>query len=68
MIDEDPYKGTSIPEGVLKNRGGHGVPQKILISELVAAGLEVENAYNDWPSRDAFHQIYCVVFRRRPYV
>jgi len=68
VIDEDPSKGTSIPEGVLKNRGGHGVPQKILISELVAAGLEVENAYNDWPSRDAFHQIYCVVFRRRPYV
>jgi len=31
VIDEDPYKGTSVPEGVPKNRGGHGVPQKILM-------------------------------------
>ena len=64
VIDEDPYKGTSIPEGVPKNRGGHGVPQRILISELVGAGFEVETVDNDWPSRDAFHLIYCVVFRK----
>ena len=62
VIDEEPSKGTTIPEGVPKNRGGHGVPQKILISELAAAGFEVETVSNDWPSRDAFHQIYCVVF------
>ncbi len=64
VIDEDPNKGTTIPEGVPKNRGGHGVPQKILISELAAAGFEVETVSNDWPSRDAFHLIYCVVFRK----
>jgi len=64
VIDEDPYKGTSVPEGVPKNRGGHGVPQKILMNELVAAGFKVETVSNDWPSRDAFHQIYCVVFRK----
>ena len=64
VIDEDPYKGTSVPEGVPKNRGGHGVPQEILVNELVAAGFKVETVSNDWPSRDAFHQIYCVVFRK----
>lgn len=64
VIDEIPRKGTTPPEGVPKNRGGHGVPQKILIGELVAAGFEVETVYNDWPSRDTFHQIYCVVFRK----
>ena len=64
VIDEEPYKGTSVPEGVPKNRGGHGVPQRILTSELQAVGLEVESAYNDWPGRDAFHQIYCVVFHK----
>jgi SAM-dependent methyltransferase len=64
VIDEDPYEGTSIPDGVPKNRGGHGVPEKILIGELIAAGFEVESVDNDWPSRDAFHQIYCVVFRK----
>jgi SAM-dependent methyltransferase len=64
IIDENPAKGTSIPEGVPQNRLGHGVPQKVLIAELTAAGFEVENIYNDWPSRDAFHDIYCVIFRR----
>jgi hypothetical protein len=64
VIDEEPYKGTSIPEGVPKNRGGHGVPQTILISKLAAAGFEVEAVDNDWPGRDEFHQIYCVVFRK----
>jgi SAM-dependent methyltransferase len=64
IIDEDPLTGTPIPEGVPKNRVGHGVPQKILVSELVGAGFESEAVYNDWPSRDEFHHIYCVVFRK----
>ncbi len=64
VIDEDPHEGSVIPEGVPKNRGGHGIPQIILISELTTAGFEVEAVTNDWPSRDEFHQIYCVVFRK----
>jgi SAM-dependent methyltransferase len=68
VIDEDPHEGSVIPEGVPKNRGGHGVPQNILISELTAAGFEVEAVSNDWPSRDEFHEIYCIVFRKpKPY-
>jgi ubiquinone/menaquinone biosynthesis C-methylase UbiE len=64
VIDENPGAGTSVPEGVPKNRGGHGVPQGILIRELTTAGFETETVHNDWPSRDAFHQMYCVVFRK----
>jgi ubiquinone/menaquinone biosynthesis C-methylase UbiE len=64
VIDENPRKGTSIPKGVPQNRGGHGVPQEILIRELTAAGFKVETIANDWPSRDAFHDVYCVVFRK----
>jgi SAM-dependent methyltransferase len=63
VIDEEPRKGSAIPEGVPKNRGGHGIPQKILIGELTAAGFQVETIQNDWPS-DAYHQLYCVVFRK----
>lgn len=59
VIDREPPKGTSIPEGVPANRGGHGIPQKILISELIAAGFEMETVHNDWSSRN-----YCVVFRK----
>jgi ubiquinone/menaquinone biosynthesis C-methylase UbiE len=64
VIDENPREGTTIPAGVPNNRGGHGVPQKILISELATAGFKVESVHNDWPSSDEFHQIYCVVFRK----
>ena len=46
-------------QGVPKNRGGHGIPQKILIEELTAAGFKVEKIYDAWPNDD-----YCVIFRK----
>lgn len=49
----DPVKG------VPKNRGGHGIAQKILIEELTAAGFTVDKIINDWPQDD-----YCVLFRK----
>lgn len=64
LIDENPRKGTSVPKGVPKNRGGHGVPQEILVKELTAAGFKVETVSNTWPCRDAYHDVYCVVFRK----
>jgi ubiquinone/menaquinone biosynthesis C-methylase UbiE len=64
VIDEEPSKGSIIPEGVPANRIGHGVPQKVMISELVSAGFEVETISKDWP-HDEFHQMYCVVFRKK---
>jgi ubiquinone/menaquinone biosynthesis C-methylase UbiE len=64
VIDETPRPGSTIPPGVPKNRGGHGIPQKILISELTAAGFHVESIDNHWPAGDAYHPIYCVVFRK----
>lgn len=64
VIDENPREGTSVPYGVPTNRGGHGIPQKLLISELGSAGFVLEKVENDWPSRDAYHDIYCVVFRK----
>ena len=62
VIDEIPSKGSKVPEGVPKNRGGHGIPQQILIRELTAAGFKIETVQNDWPPGDAYHQLYCVVF------
>ncbi len=64
VIDEGPSKGSIIPDGVPANRVGHGIPQQVLISELVSAGFEVEAVANDWP-HDEFHQMYCVVFRKK---
>lgn len=64
VIDENPGKGSTIPPGVPANRVGHGIPQKILISELTAAGFKVETIDNNWLGGDAYHQMYCVVFRK----
>jgi len=57
IIDFAARAGLDPVEGVPSNRGGHGIPQKIVIEELSAAGLQVEKIVNDWPEND-----YCVLF------
>ena len=59
VIDEEPPPGSKKVEGVPENRGGHGMPQKILIEELTSAGFQVVKSFDDWPSN-----LYCVVFRK----
>ena len=60
IIDFPPRSGLDPVEGVPSNRGGHGIPQKIVIEELTAAGLEMEKAVSDWPDND-----YCVLFLKK---
>jgi ubiquinone/menaquinone biosynthesis C-methylase UbiE len=62
VIDFPPRKWLteSAPvKGVPANRGGHGIPQKILIDEMTSAGFKVDKVVNDWPENS-----YCVIFRR----
>src|SRR6266436_5190522 len=60
IIDFAPRAGLDPVEGVPSNRGGHGIPQKIVIEELSAAGLQVEKIVNDWPENS-----YCVLFLKK---
>jgi len=60
IIDFPPRANLDPVEGVPKNRGGHGIPQKVMVDELTSAGFEVEYVANDWSAND-----YCVVFRKR---
>jgi ubiquinone/menaquinone biosynthesis C-methylase UbiE len=53
LTESDPVKG------VPANRGGHGIPQKILTEELTSAGFTVDKIINDWPE-----EAYCVLFRK----
>ena len=62
VIDFPPQKLLSVffpVKGVPSNRGGHGIPQKVLIDELTAAGFQVVSVPKGWPGAG-----YCVVFRR----
>jgi ubiquinone/menaquinone biosynthesis C-methylase UbiE len=60
IIDFPARSGLEPVEGVPANRGGHGIPQKVVIQELAAAGLQMEKVVNDWPEND-----YCVLFVKK---
>jgi ubiquinone/menaquinone biosynthesis C-methylase UbiE len=60
IIDFPARAGLEPVEGVPSNRGGHGIPEKIVIEELKAAGLQVDKVVEDWPEGS-----YCVVFVKR---
>ena len=60
IIDFPPRSGLEPVEGVPANRGGHGIPQKVVMEELTAAGLQMEKVVNDWPEND-----YCVLFVKK---
>ena len=60
IIDFPPSPNSSLVEGVPKNRGGHGIPEKVMEDELTTAGLQVEKVIDDWSAQD-----YCVIFVKR---
>lgn len=53
LTASDPVKG------VPSNRGGHGIPKKVLVEELTAAGFKLDKTFDDWPEDG-----YCVLFRK----
>jgi ubiquinone/menaquinone biosynthesis C-methylase UbiE len=62
VIDFPPRKSLTLSspvKGVPANRGGHGIPLKILVNELMHAGFAVDQTIKDWPDDS-----YCVVFRK----
>lgn len=60
IIDFPARSGLDPVQGVPSNRGGHGIPQKVVIEELTAAGLQMEKVVTDWPDSD-----YCVLFVKK---
>lgn len=60
IIDFPPRRGLEPVQGVPANRGGHGIPEHVVVEELTAAGLAVLNTADDWPENS-----YCVVFIKK---
>jgi ubiquinone/menaquinone biosynthesis C-methylase UbiE len=60
IIEFPPRSGLEPVEGVPANRGGHGIPQEVVIEELTSAGLQLVKTVNDWPAND-----YCVLFVKK---
>ncbi len=62
VIDFPPRKSLTESDpvrGVPANRGGHGIPKKILVQELAAAGFVAEKTIESWPDDN-----YLVIFRK----
>ena len=62
VIEFSPRKSLTASDpvpGVPGNRGGHGIPEKILIEELTKAGFKLEKSFADWPEDG-----YCMLFRK----
>jgi ubiquinone/menaquinone biosynthesis C-methylase UbiE len=60
IIEFPPRSGLEPVEGVPANRGGHGIPQEVVIEELTSAGLQLVKTVNDWPAND-----YCVLVMKK---
>ena len=59
IIDFAPDNSLPPVEGVPANRGGHGIPQQIMVEELTAAGFHAEKTIDHWSGND-----YCVIFTK----
>jgi ubiquinone/menaquinone biosynthesis C-methylase UbiE len=51
------------PQGVPKDRNGHGVSAAIVVDEVSASAFELVRLFDDWPGRGPLAS-YCAVFRK----
>jgi SAM-dependent methyltransferase len=49
------------PNGVPRNRNGHGVAVSLVVDEITASGFELVKVIDDWPGRGPLAS-YCAVF------
>ena len=64
IIDFEARKGSPLPEGVPANRGGHGVPPAVVISEFTGLGLAHAATIGASPPGDKNPTYFLVLFRK----
>jgi predicted methyltransferase len=64
VIDFDPAPGSMLPDGVPANRGGHGIPPAIVVSEVSAQGLTELKTFSRWPPVGDSSRFFLVLFRK----
>lgn len=64
IIDFEARKGSQVPPGVPANRGGHGIPPAVVITELTAPGLAHVKTIDAWPPGDKDPTYFLVLFRK----
>ena len=64
IMDFPPEPGSSIPEGVPENRGGHGIPTSIIVSEMTQSGFRHIRTISQWPPDDSRTRLFLVLFEK----
>lgn len=64
IIDFVPRKGSPLPDGVLANREGHGIPPPVVIQELKAAGFTYVQTIDVWPPGKKDGAAFLTLFRK----
>jgi ubiquinone/menaquinone biosynthesis C-methylase UbiE len=62
IIDFEARPRSPLPDGVNPNRGGHGIPPRVLQEEVTAAGLMFDHMIPKWP--DEKGEYFLVLFHR----
>ncbi len=64
IVDFPPEPGSSIPDGVPENRGGHGIPAPIIVNELTQSGFRHVTTLSRWPPDDDRARLFLVLFEK----
>jgi ubiquinone/menaquinone biosynthesis C-methylase UbiE len=64
IIDFVPLSGSTLPDGVPANRGGHGIPTSVVIDEMRAAGLRHVRTIDKWPPNDKQPTYFLALFTK----
>lgn len=62
IIDFPPNLGLGPVEGLSIDRGGHGILETTVISELTFVGFQLDKKIDDWPQGS--YGSYCVLFEK----
>jgi predicted methyltransferase len=64
IMDFPPDPGSKIPAGVPADRGGHGVPASIIVTEATRAGFRHLETMTRWPPDDDRGRLFLVLFEK----
>jgi hypothetical protein len=63
-MDFPPDPGSKTPAGVPADRGGHGVPASIIVTEVTRAGFRHLETMTRWPPDDTRGRLFLVMFEK----
>ena len=64
IIDFAPEPGSKVPAGVPDDRGGHGIPAAIIVTEATRAGFRHLGTMPRWPPDNERNMLYLVMFEK----